>query len=172
MFAHVVFHVTRERLPHLGKNITQRCTVKTKSGSYEDDTSVKWTINRALKFHSCTYVVCVYSEDTSKCAWSDLQVILAKERDYLKPAVSARRQIEARCASCWTTAQHQRHSVARALQPELYLSCLHSPQSESARRHARMHSQTIRQASARAKHTKLRNTKNKHMWKHNNQRIR
>ena len=99
--------------------------------------------------------------------------ILAKERDYPKPAVSARRQIEARCASCWTTAQHQRHSVARALQPEWYFSCLHSSQSESARRHARMHSQTIRQASARAKQTKLRNTKNKHRhkWKHNNLRI-
>ena len=87
--------------------------------------------------------------------------ILAKERDYPKPAVSTRRHIEARCASCWTTAQHQRHSVARALQPEWYSSCLHSSQSESARRHARMHSQTIRQASARAKQTKLRNTKNK-----------
>ena len=100
--------------------------------------------------------------------------ILAKERDYPKPAVSARRQIEARRASCWTTAQHQRHSVARALQPEWFFSCLHSSQSESARRHARMHSQTIRQASARAKQTKLRNMKNKHRhkWKHNNQRMR
>ena len=35
-----------------------------------------------------------------------------------KPEVSAPRQIEARCALRWTTAQHQRHSVARALQPE------------------------------------------------------
>ena len=100
--------------------------------------------------------------------------VLAKERAYPKPAVSARWQIETRGASCWITAQHQWRSVARAVQPEWYFSLLLSPQSASARRHARMHSQTIRRASARAKKTKLRKTKNKHRhnWKHNNQRIR
>ena len=68
MFTHVMFHVTRKRPPYLGKKKSRKNALPMPKMAAPKITPAKGTDNRALKFHSCTYVVCVYSENTIKCA--------------------------------------------------------------------------------------------------------